>query len=96
MWARTSFLSHSANVVLRGMGEIPGRTLILYDGMPMNKADTGTTNWDLFQPEDIERIEIVRGPASVLYGSNAMGGVISQSDLAKRSKLSRCAESEPV
>jgi len=74
---RSSFLSHSANVVLRGMGEMPGRTLILYDGMPMNKADTGTANWDLFRPEDIERIEIVRGPASALYGSNAMGGVIN-------------------
>ena len=74
---RSSFLAHSADVVLRGMGEMPGRTLILYDGMPMNKADTGNVNWDLFQPDDIERIEIVRGPASVLYGSNAMGGVIN-------------------
>jgi iron complex outermembrane receptor protein len=73
----SSFLSHSADVVLRGMGEMPGRTLILYDGAPINKADTGSANWDLFRAEDVERIEIVRGPASALYGSNAMGGVIN-------------------
>ncbi len=73
----SSFLTHSADVVLRGMGEMPGRTLILCDGVPINKADTGSANWDLFRPKDVERIEIVRGPASVLYGSNAMGGVIN-------------------
>lgn len=76
--ARSSFLSHSADVVLRGMGSgMPGRTLILLDGTPVNKADTGSANWDLFRPDNIERIEIIRGPASVLYGSSAMGGVIN-------------------
>lgn len=74
---RSSFLTHSADVVLRGMGAMPGRTLILFDGVPMNKADTGAANWDLLLPENVERIEIVRGPTSALYGSNAMGGVIN-------------------
>lgn len=75
---RSSFLSHSADVVLRGMGSgMPGRTLILLDGAPVNKADTGSANWDMFHPDNIERIEIIRGPASVLYGSSAMGGVIN-------------------
>ncbi len=73
----SGFLSHSATVSLRGMGEMPGRTLILLDGIPMNKSDTGNANWDLFDVEDIERIEVVRGPASALYGSSAMGGVIN-------------------
>ena len=74
---RSSYLSHSADVVLRGMGEMPGRTLIMFDGVPMNKADTGTANWDLLLPQNVERIEIVKGPTSSLYGSNAMGGVIN-------------------
>ena len=73
----SGFLSHSATVSMRGMGSMPGRTLVLLDGIPLNKADTGTVNWDLLRAEDIERIEIVRGPASALYGSNAMGGVIN-------------------
>jgi len=86
--SRSSFLTHSADVVLRGMGEMPGRTLILLDGTPINKADTGSTNWDLFRPENVERIEIIRGPASVLYGSSAMGGVINI--------ISRKPEMKPV
>ncbi|GAB6163934.1 TonB-dependent receptor [Desulfothermus naphthae] len=73
----SGFLSHSATVSMRGMGDMPGRTLVLLDGIPMNKADTGSVNWDLFGMEDIERVEIVRGPASALYGSSAMGGVIN-------------------
>ncbi len=70
-------VQHSATVSLRGMGNQPGRTLVLVDGNPLNTADTGAVNWDLFQAEDLERIEILRGPASALYGSNAMGGVIN-------------------
>ncbi|MBN1625305.1 MAG: TonB-dependent receptor [Deltaproteobacteria bacterium] len=86
--SRSSFLTHSADVVLRGMGEMPGRTLILLDGNPINKADTGSANWDLFRSGDVERIEIIRGPSSVLYGSSGMGGVINI--------ISRKPEEKPV
>ena len=64
-------------VSLRGVGNEPGRTLILVDGAPMNKADTGSFNWNRVPLCDVQRIEIIKGPVSALYGSNAMGGVIN-------------------
>lgn len=48
------------------------RTLILLDGRP-----AGANNLATLQMTDVERIEIMRGPASALYGSSAMGGVVN-------------------
>ena len=64
------------SVCLRG---IPGqeRTLVLIDGMPVNNPSYGGVDWLSFSLDDIERIEVVKGPFSSLYGSNAMGGVIN-------------------
>ncbi len=65
-------------VTLRGLsGDEQGRTLVLIDGVPINKGDTGGVNWNRINKEDIEKIEIYKGPGSSLYGSNAMGGVIN-------------------
>jgi len=63
-------------ITLRGMPE-QKRTLILLNGIPMNDAFGGSVNWSLIPKEMVERIEIVRGPMSALYGSGAMGGVIN-------------------
>jgi len=65
-----------SQVSLRG---IPGqmRTLILLDGMPINSAYTGEVQWGGLSPEDAERIEVVKGPFSSLYGGYAMGGVVN-------------------
>lgn len=52
-------------------------TLILLDGQPLNDAYGGGINWNALPVENIERIEVIRGPASALYGGNAMGGVIN-------------------
>lgn len=58
-------------------GESPNRVLILIDGQKIaeNKSMDGTAL--LVDPAMIERIEVIKGPASVLYGSEAMGGVIN-------------------
>jgi outer membrane receptor for ferrienterochelin and colicin len=66
-------------VSIRGLGD--GYTLILIDGKRVNSQLTfmrhyrGDTNW--VPVEAIERVEVVRGPMSTLYGSDALGGVVN-------------------
>ena len=65
-------------VTLRGLsGDEPGRTLILLDGIPINKADTGVANWNQINIDAVERIEIYRGSGSALHGNGALGGTIN-------------------
>lgn len=74
----SGIFSHSTVVNVRGItaGE-QGRVLALVDGLPINKSDGGTVNWNRINPEDVERVEIFKGPGSSVYGNNAMGGVIN-------------------
>ncbi len=65
-------------VDLRGFGETgPYNTLVLVDGRRVNEIDLSGVDWRQIPLEQIERIEIVRGTGSVLYGDNAVGGVIN-------------------
>lgn len=76
-------------VSMRGLpGGEQGRTLILVDGIPINKSDGGTVNFNLIDPLGVNRIEVVKGPASALYGGNAMGGVINIISTIPDEKLS--------
>ncbi len=61
------------------VGGITGyqRTLVLMDGVTMNNPYTGNVLWNLFTPQNVERIEVVKGPFSSLYGGYAMGGVVN-------------------
>ncbi len=54
-----------------------GRVLVLMDGVPTLGGDTGNVRWDTLPSEVVERIEVVKGAASALYGSSAMGGVVN-------------------
>ncbi len=58
----------------RGTGQ--SRTLVLIDGQPLNDPYTGQLVWGTLPVTEVERVEVVRGPFSALYGSNAMGGVV--------------------
>ncbi len=53
------------------------RVLVLVDGIPMNSARGNGPHSSLVDPSQVERIEVVRGPSSVAYGSDALGGVIN-------------------
>ncbi|MEQ1910339.1 MAG: TonB-dependent receptor [Vicinamibacterales bacterium] len=53
------------------------RTLVLLDGQPVNDAYTGEVAWTSLPNSEVDRVEVVRGPFSSLYGGNAMGGVIN-------------------
>jgi iron complex outermembrane receptor protein len=52
-------------------------TLVLIDGQPVNDAYTGGVEWSALPFDNIDRIEVIRGAGSALYGGNAMGGVIN-------------------
>ncbi|MDI9570977.1 MAG: TonB-dependent receptor [Pseudomonadota bacterium] len=66
-------------VDLRGFGgDNPfGKTLVLIDGRRQNRPDMSPNNWFQIPLGNIERVEVVRGANTVLYGDNAIGGVIN-------------------
>lgn len=68
----------SASVDVRGFGESAAyNTLVLVDGRRVNEIDLSGVDWTQIPLDQIERIEILRGTGTVLYGDNAVGGVIN-------------------
>jgi outer membrane receptor protein involved in Fe transport len=65
-------------VAIRGLGLGDGatRTLVLLDGLPMNGAFFGNVFWNRVPNQNVERVEVLRGASSSLFGSFAMGGVV--------------------
>lgn len=67
----------SAGVVnIRGVGQ-GNKVLIMTDGMPQWAGLFGHALPDMYQESNLERVEVIKGPASLIYGSNAMGGVVN-------------------
>jgi iron complex outermembrane recepter protein len=81
LFRRTSSLSShptSQGVSLRGIGPSGvSRTLVLLDGVPFNDPFGGWVYWTRVPTESAERIEVVDGSSSSVYGNYAMGGVIN-------------------
>ncbi|MDD4242046.1 MAG: TonB-dependent receptor [Smithellaceae bacterium] len=71
--------SSQAYIDMRGTGgDNPfGKTLVMLDGRRLNRTDMASINWLQTPVNMIERIEVIRGPGSVLYGDAAIGGVIN-------------------
>ncbi len=67
----------AGGISLRGLSGGAGRLMVLIDGHPQYMGLMGHPIADAYQSLMAERAEVVRGPASVLYGSNAMGGVVN-------------------
>lgn len=58
----------------RGTGS---RVLLLLDGFSMLSADLGDIKWDVIPVDQVERVEVIKGAGSALYGTGALGGVIN-------------------
>ncbi|MBU4343214.1 MAG: TonB-dependent receptor [Candidatus Omnitrophica bacterium] len=68
----------TATVDIRGFGDTAGRNvLLLVDGRKVNPADISGPDWLQLPLGIVKRIEVIRGAGSVLYGDNAVGGVVN-------------------
>lgn len=67
-------LGKASSVFMRGTD--PRHTILLVDGVRLGSATLGTGSWDTIPVDMIERIEVLKGPASALYGSDGVGGVV--------------------
>ena len=73
---RSKFSDVVSTVTMRGF-EGKARTLVLLDGQALNDGYNHGLVWSAIPTDNIEKIEVIRGPFSCLYGGNAMGGVIN-------------------
>ncbi|RVU45175.1 TonB-dependent receptor domain-containing protein [Rubrivivax rivuli] len=73
-FASNGGLGKTASLFIRGLES--RHTLLLVDGVRVGSATVGTPSLDNLPLEAVERIEIVRGPMSSLYGNGALGGVV--------------------
>ncbi|MGE6793202.1 TonB-dependent receptor domain-containing protein [Pseudomonas guineae] len=72
--SRTGGAGSQTGLFVRGTST--AQTLVLVDGQRIAAAPSGTSSLEFLSPEQIERVEVVRGARSALYGSDAIGGVV--------------------
>lgn len=69
--------SLGAQKTINMRGSTASQVLVLVDGRPINSPRSGDVNFSTISLDNIDRIEVMHGPASSLYGSSAMGGVVN-------------------
>jgi vitamin B12 transporter len=74
-FSRQGSAASAETVFIRGANG--GHTLVLIDGVRIGSASLGTTALEAIPLEQVQRVEVLRGPGSALYGSDAIGGVIN-------------------
>src|SRR5690606_27946328 len=79
---------------VRIRGAEHNHTLVLIDGIEANAGSDGGFDFSDLMTEVIERIEVIRGPQSALYGSNAVGGVINITTRSGKGPLTVTARAE--
>ena len=72
---RSGSLGKTSSITIRGAN--PNQVQVLVDGVRVSSTTTGQAELSDLSPDLIERIEIIRGPQSTLYGANAIGGVVN-------------------
>lgn len=72
-------MGSKAGLSIRGLdgGSSSYRTLLLIDGRPANNGFQAAIDWNTIPLVDIERIEVVRGPVSAIYGDSSLGGAVN-------------------
>ncbi len=75
MYVKESQGMMGTKISLRGMTQ--SQVLVLMDGIPLNNGYSGGVNWGNIPIAMIDRVEVIKGSFSSLYGTNAMGGVIN-------------------
>lgn len=73
--SRSGSAGKSTTLFTRGSNST--QTLVLWNGVKMNNPYFSGYDWGRFSTAGVERVEVVRGPFSALYGSDAMGGVVN-------------------
>ena len=91
---QTGSYGGAASVRIRGAST--GQTLVLIDGVPVGDPSLtdGSFNFAYLDTSDIERIEVLKGPQSVLWGSDAIGGVVSVTTKSPEERLGGSAFAE--
>lgn len=88
--ARIGSAGHQTSIFTRGANA--AHTLVMWNGVAINTPFFGGYDWGQFSTSGIEQIEVVRGPYSALYGSDAMAGVVNILTVPTRSGLQAAVE----
>lgn len=88
--ARIGSAGHQTSLFTRGGN--PAHTLVMWNGVEINTPFFGGYDWGQFSTAGVEQIEVVRGPYSALYGSDAMAGVVNILTIPARSGVQAAVE----